>query len=247
MKHLARCSQTHGSMDRFMMSSEDSTTRGWSSYSATNRTGMNAFSLMAKVNFCPESVGNANDTLLPCALDPPVVNVSSVNAISATQGLMQEASPTTFFDGPMPIFGEAWRPPIFNFVQLAVAAIRIDLGNPSPNNLLTHPTVFNRSLTKTFPEIGAIDLKSMPSVLYAHLEEQSLLAGTDSGSALDPFRVPGPSVVQTVYVCKFLKRKSAANLIVSVFVATAGMFTSGWAVFIFVARCITERREKDAD
>lgn len=121
-----------------------------------------------------------------------------MNAVSTALGLMQEASRTAYFDGPVPVFGEAWLPSIFNFIQLAVAAIRIDLGNPSPNNLLMHPEVLNRTLTETFPEIGAIDLESMPSKLYTHLKEQSLLVSTDSGSMLDTLSVPGPSVVQTV-------------------------------------------------
>lgn len=52
----------------------------------------------------------------------------------------------------------------------------------------------------------------------------------NSRSAFNVFHVPGPSVLQTVNVCGFLKRRgSARNLIVTVFVATVGMFTSGWA------------------
>ncbi|TEB26998.1 hypothetical protein FA13DRAFT_1776595 [Coprinellus micaceus] len=68
-------------------------------------------------------------------------------------------------------------------------------------------------------------------------------SGYNSDSAFDVFHVPGPSVLQTVYACRLLRRRSTGNLIVTVFVATAGMFTSGWAFFIFMARYFADRQK----
>lgn len=134
---------------------------------------------------------------------------------------------------------DTMRPPIVNFLQLALAIIRIDLGNTLANNFLTHPQLLNQTLEAFFPETTSAS--GMPSRLHSYLQQQALLLG--SGSAFDAFQVPGPSVVQTVYVCKLLKRKSTGNLLVSVFVATVGMFMSGWTFFIMMAHWIVENKE----
>ncbi|KAF5342325.1 hypothetical protein D9611_001496 [Ephemerocybe angulata] len=124
--------------------------------------------------------------------------------------------------------------PINNILHLALAAIRIDLGNPSPNNFLTHPESLNQTLTATFPETPFTS--QTQSLLYTTLNEKHFVKESLDSDDLPIFSVPGPSTVQAVYVCKFMKRKKTGNLIITVFVATVSMFTSGWAVFILIAR-----------
>ncbi|KAJ3546875.1 hypothetical protein NMY22_g1867 [Coprinellus aureogranulatus] len=228
-------------MDMFVMATDDAGSRLWNIFQASNRTGTVAVSLEAYTEFCPSSVGFQNGAPLACATDPPQFNLTAANTIDASLDLLQDASfPPS--PGPRLVLDDNLRPPITNILHLALAAIRIDLGNPSPNNFLTHPEVLNRTLVDVFPAIGATP--SMQSQLFTYLEQQTAVIGSDSGSAFDPFTIPGPAILQAVYVCRLQKRRSAGNLIVTVFVATAGMFTSGWAFFIFLARYIHSTREK---
>ena len=228
-----------------MAATDDTGYRVWSAFLASNRTGTFAISLEAYPEFCPISVGvQANGAKLPCYDEPPQFNLTVANVIAANFELSQDASfpPSTETSF---VLDDQFRSPITNILHLALAAIRIDLGNPSPNNFLTHPDVLNQTLIAVFPAISGIP--SLESRLYARLQEQALLTESGSQSDFDPFRVPGPSTVQTVYVCRFRKRKSAGNLVVTVFVATAGMFTSGWAFFILVARYVLSKKEEGLD
>ncbi|KAJ3503340.1 hypothetical protein NMY22_g18279 [Coprinellus aureogranulatus] len=224
----------------FLFASGDAGTRAWGSYLQSNRTGIVSISTVGRNKFCSPSVSIVTGTPLPCATDPPLLEFHGVVAVDSTLGLMQDGSgPSLPVDFTLPyVLDDTMRPPITNILQLMLAVIRIDLGNPSPNNFLTHPQVLNRTLDAVFPETPAA--MKMESKLFTYLREQALLQLEESGSAFNLFHVPGPSVVQTVYVCKLLKRKGAGNLIVSVFVASAGMFMSGWAVFICVARFVIE-------
>lgn len=234
---------TH-SAHRFLMATEDVGLRGWTAFLESNRTGTVAISLSANTAFCPLYVGRKNGTFTPCAVQAPPLNLTATCAVGENFDLKQDNSFVPSF-GPPYELDDTLRPPISNILHLALAAMRVDLGNPSPNNFLTHPDALNQTLTAVFPQTAST--VSMPSKLYTYLREQSLLVGSESGtSVFDPFRIPGPSVVQAVYVCKFLKRKDVGNLIVSVMVATLGMFTTAWTVFIFVACWILNRRAERA-
>ncbi|TEB35850.1 hypothetical protein FA13DRAFT_1787323 [Coprinellus micaceus] len=231
-------------MDMFLMATEDVGLRGWTAFLESNRTGTVAISLSANTAFCPLYVGRKNGTFTLCAVQAPPLNLTATCAVGENFDLMQDNSFGPSF-GPPYELDDTLRPPISNILHLALAAMRVDLGNPSPNNILTHPDALNQTLTAVFPQTTST--VSMPSKLYTYLHEQSLLVSSESGtSVFDPFRIPGPSVVQAVYVCKFLKRKDLGNLIVSVMVATLGMFTTAWTVFIFVACWILNRRAERA-
>ncbi|KAJ3525909.1 hypothetical protein NMY22_g10384 [Coprinellus aureogranulatus] len=225
-------------MQMVALGSSDIAYRAWSAFLATNRTGLVTMSFTAVNEFCPASIGMVNTTLPPssCAMGVPRFKITALNAVNASLDLMQQSSRDPPTVDPQFALDDTFGPPILNMLQLSLAAFRIDLGNPSPNNFLTYPEALNRTLAPVFPSVPLSP--SMPSQLYDHLHQQSLLFQSGSASAFDAFRIPGPSIVQTVYVCKLLKRKDAANLIVSVFVATAGMFTTGWALFISIARCL---------
>jgi hypothetical protein len=215
---------TH-SLQRFFMAADDTGRRGWVAFLESNRTGIVAISVSADTEFCPLSIGLQNGTLSPCAAQTPELNITTTCAIGANFDLMQDNSFLLSLSSPYEL-DDTLRPPIANILHLALAAIRVDLGNRSPNNFLTHPEVLNRTLTAVFPQTASAS--STPSKLYTYLHQQSLLVNSHSGpSVFDPFHIPGPSVMQAVYVCKGLQRKDTMNLIVSVFVATVGMFTPG--------------------
>lgn len=226
--------------NRFILALGDLEERTWNlEYS---RTGIVAVFLIANNTFCPPSLMRTGEGPLPvCAINPPQLDFDLVRATNSSLDLLQDSTgPPMTFGAPY-VLDETLRPAIVNILQLVLAVVRIDLGNRSPNNFLTHPQTLNHTLEASFPETPAASI--MPSRLYSHLQQQSLLVGSGSASVFDAFQIPGPSVVQTFYTCKLLKRKSAGNFIVSVFIATSGMFMTGWAVFIFVAHCIGEYKE----
>ena len=204
----------------------------------SNHTGTVVIAVSADVEFCPPSIGLRNGTLSPCAAQTPQFNITPTWAIGNQFHLLHSSSPPYELDDTL-------RPPIDNMLHLALAAIRVDLGNASPNNFLTNPEVLNRTLTAVFPQTASTS--RMPSKLYKFLHEQSLLVSSHSGpSVFDPFHIPGPSVVEAVYVCKGLKRKDSLNLIVSVFVATVSMFTPAWTVFIAISCWLLNRKSDTA-
>ncbi|KAJ3550649.1 hypothetical protein NMY22_g320 [Coprinellus aureogranulatus] len=217
----------------------DASTRSWKAFVAANRTGHVALSFTTKVEFCPVPIGVQSKEQSRCAVDPPHFNVTDMKFVDANM----DSVPDAFSERPSGTLLEddVLARPITNLLHFYLASFRVDLGNPSSNNILTHPEALNRTLYAEFPSTDLTP--GAPSLLYDYLQQQSLLFHSGSESAFDAFRIPGPSVLQTAYICTFLKRKSPANLIVSVFVATAGMFTSGWALFISVARYLHRSQE----
>ncbi|KAJ3550661.1 hypothetical protein NMY22_g317 [Coprinellus aureogranulatus] len=191
---------------------------------AKNRTDRFALSLDAKSEFCPVVVGTNSKEPLPCAVEPPHIKCRD---LFGTPNL------------------DAFVRPILNLLHFYLASLRIDFGNPSSNNLLTNPEVLNRTLSPDLEDPYALLTPSAPSLLYAYMNEQSLLSRSGSESAFNASQIPGPSILRKGYTCGSLKRKDAANLIVSVFVATSGMFTTGWAVFIFIAKCLHPKPEPE--
>ncbi|KAF6759928.1 hypothetical protein DFP72DRAFT_120616 [Ephemerocybe angulata] len=60
--------------------------------------------------------------------------------------------------------------------------------------------------------------------------------------------VPGPSTLQTVFICHFSKLKSTGSLIVSVLVATLSMFSSAWGLtIVFATRVVKSRGGTEAN
>jgi hypothetical protein len=207
------------------------------------------------VEFCPPSIVTRNDTWALCADETPQLNATAVNSVYADLELTQQDSFS------LPAY-EMFHAPNNNLLHLVLAAVRIDLGNPSPNNFSIHP----RRLTKAPAAVETPPVGSVESGLYTYLATQLRVStaegddrpaasvfepwgfsGYNSDSAFDVFHVPGPSVLQTVYACRLLRRRSTGNLTVTVFVATAGMFTSSWAFFIFMARYFADRQKGSGD
>ncbi|KAJ3521302.1 hypothetical protein NMY22_g12371 [Coprinellus aureogranulatus] len=216
----------------------DVASRARDAFPEDKRVHHDPLSLKAKVGFCPAVYGMKSKQPHPCAVDPPqftMILSDSVNA--STQSTYEGYSKCTSGSLTLCDFFH----PISNLLHFYLALFRVDFGNQSFNNMFTHPEMLNCTLFAEFPNTTLVPKAS--SRLYAYLNEQSLLSRSNSKSAFDAFRIPGPSIVRTSYVCESLKRKSAASLFVSVFVATAGMFTSGWAIFIFIARYLYRKPE----
>ncbi len=99
------------------------------------------------------------------------------------------------------------------------AAIRLDLGNVLPNNVLVNSSIVD----------GTIANANDDAYLYDDL--------THSGGGI--FTYPVFSLPETVidvqFQCKFKFAKSWAEIMISVFVATVSMFGTGWGIAMLVA------------
>jgi hypothetical protein len=137
--------------------------------------------------------------------------------------------------------GDTLLGPVLNFVQLAQAAARIDLGNAVANNFLLNPEVVDNILVATFPETPVTSTSQ--SDLYSTWKSQI------NPATKSPYRtlnVPGPSTLQAVFICHFFKLKGPGSLIVSVLVATLSMFSSAWALGLMTAAHFVKERDGDS-
>lgn len=163
--------------------------------------------------------GNANQ----CTTEvPQVIDIQPTFLVFNGSG---RASDTTFPDN------STIHPAISNLAQIALAAMRIDLGQIYPNNPLVNLAVINDTL---YSNIGSVD-----SLLYGDLIQHG---------ALKDYRTPdGPVTINRWYACRMQIPKPIGSAIISVLVATLSMFTTGWTMFIFVsssiAECVQERQE----
>ena len=120
-------------------------------------------------------------------------------------------------------------PAASNLARTIHAAVRIDLGNPSPNNFILNPFALDATITSTFPATPR--LNSSASLLYdanTHPELYGL-------QGMLPLAVEGPASIRVVYPCRLQQKKSAGQAFISVLVATLSMSASGWALLMFVA------------
>jgi hypothetical protein len=127
--------------------------------------------------------------------------------------------------------------PVINLAQTILAAVRIDLGNPSPNNFILHPSTLNATLFSTFPASNLLNASA--SVLYQANVRPDLYG--IQGSL--PLTLEGPANIQVVYSCQFQQRKAPGSAFISVLVATLSMFSTGWGLCMFLAAYLAEHKE----
>ncbi|KAF6757304.1 hypothetical protein DFP72DRAFT_1113259 [Ephemerocybe angulata] len=127
--------------------------------------------------------------------------------------------------------------PSLNFIHLAHAAARIDLGNMAPNNFLTNLNMVDTVLIPEFP--SGLPGETTRSQLYDTWKSQ---INPQTNKNYATLTVPGPATLQTVFICHFSKLKSGGSLFVAVLVATLSMFSSAWGLFIIIASRIVKRR-----
>ena len=184
---------------------------------------------------CPASLGTAER----CANDPHPINIDRITSVFPNGSFNKYDASLPISDTNKPLIKVDWYPRIANLIQVIVAAIRIDLGNPSPNNFILHPSALNRTLADTFP---AAELpNSAGSLLYeanVHPERYGI-------EGMLPLTLGGPAKIQVVFPCRFLQQKAFGGLFISVLVATLSMFSSGWALFIFSAGLWVRRGDEN--
>jgi hypothetical protein len=149
------------------------------------------------------------------------------------------------YDGHFPInatvnpwvLDEDTEQPLYNLLQAIHACIRVELGNPSPNNFILNPSFLNNSITSKFPATQwNPDGDQDYSILYHTWADPNPILQTYL-----PVNTSGPANIQVVYPCRLQQLKSTGSLFVSVLVATLSMFSTGWALFMLIATVLAKR------
>jgi hypothetical protein len=180
---------------------------------------------------CPASSGVA----APCANDPHPIKIDRVTTVFPNGSFNAFDAYLPPSNTNKPLIELDWLPRIANLIQVIVASIRIDLGNPSPNNFILHPSALSRTLSNTFPAVGLTN--STDSLLYqanVHPEIYGI-------QGMLPLTLAGPARIQVVFLCRFQQWKAFGALFISVLVATLSMFASGWALFMLLASSWVKR------
>ncbi|KAJ7217588.1 hypothetical protein B0H12DRAFT_1329417 [Mycena haematopus] len=222
------------------MSSTDVASRIFTLLQTTNGTSPVIISLQADFPFCPASLGSA----AACAVNVPQFNISSsfVSYINLTFQQYFAGDPLTEFNQPV-ITSDTYNA-LANVIQTMYAALRIDLGNPSPNNFLLNTSVIPATIFSSFPT-------TLPGV-YNTSEEYANLIGEAVNpdfniTGLLPLTVEGPAQVDVVYLCRFQRPRAPAKAFIAVLVATLSMFSSGWAIFLALATKMVKNRNSEAN
>ncbi|KAJ7032539.1 hypothetical protein C8F04DRAFT_654418 [Mycena alexandri] len=212
--------------------------------SFTNGSFLSVISLAAAFPWCPASLGPD----APCASKIPPLNVTN----------MFQYSPVTQ-QGAIFDLGERDNTPLIdsdtvgiisNVVQVVYAAVRLDLGNRNPaNNFLLNTSLIPLAIAQAFPR----NTSAMPteSFLYSVLVNDSYYSTTVNPSwdipGLLPLALPGPAVLDGVYLCRFQRAKSPGAGFIAVLVATLSMFMAAWGQFLGLAEGVVKRRRPEAN
>jgi len=159
------------------------------------------------------------DHYIPSTYNGPANGQSADQFMSSAPPIKRDGLPPTRY------------PAIANLAQTIFSSIRIELGNPSPNNFLLDSSVANASLFNT--TLNSTD----PSQLY--------LASTNQ--SIPPLTLDGPATIQVLYPCRLQQAKPIGSAIISVLVATLTMFMSGWAIFMFFISDYAERTREGSE
>ncbi|KAK7055397.1 hypothetical protein R3P38DRAFT_1355361 [Favolaschia claudopus] len=222
------------------LSGIDLGTRIFSLLQSSNGTTPVTVSLQADFPFCPAALGR----IAACAVNTPQFNIST-SFVAYSSLLSQEyyaGDPITETNTPV-ITNDTFNV-LANALQTTYAAVRIDLGNLSPNNFISNTSVIPATIFSTFPS-------TFPGV-YSTSEEYANLVGDEVNpyfnlTGLLPLEVEGPAHMDVVFLCRFQQRLPPAQAFIAVLVATLSMFSSGWAVFLALATKFAKGRNPEAN
>ncbi|KAF8887583.1 hypothetical protein BD779DRAFT_1440840 [Infundibulicybe gibba] len=193
-------------------------------------------------NRCPASVG----VDAPCAKSKPEYNIENAAIIFPNSAIevYDAAFPVDNNTNPQVITDDS-KLPVENLIQTLHAALRIDLGNPNPNNIFLHPQDATKLvMASTFPKSSGMNSTASRVYLSGIMPSFPSIFPDKHLSDFIPMNLTGPASVQVVYLCRYQQRKPLPQATISVVVATLSMFSGGWAVFMLVATYIVKRRYK---
>jgi len=219
------------------MASIDFGIRAYIALVSSNYTTPMIISAQANFDSCPMSVGGT----APCSLAVPNFTIVYASVVYPNSTLHGYGS-----DLPINAATNTWvlddisEQPLYNLLQAVDACIGVELGNPRPNNFILNPSFLNNTITSKFPTTRwnpDIDYENYSGLYHAWAQPDAEL------KSYLPVNTSGPANIQALYACQFQKRKSLGPLFVSVLVATLGMFSTGWALFIRIASALAKRTD----
>ncbi|KAG9027903.1 hypothetical protein FRB95_007065 [Tulasnella sp. JGI-2019a] len=261
---LVATSTQRDTMFRSFMKNKD----GFAATNVLNIAGISLLddlqNMVLGLNNTTPVVISAESTLTPCprslattgakpgcdaasGYEPPQLNITDVTMGMSSYVLLSAA---TIADTTM-IYNSS----VSNALQTLHAAIRLDLGNALPNNLLTNTNAVvsaNQTILPTYPlgvydANGKITVTQPDSVLYDALMGTSREADGSKFFPALPLDGSQRSIILVPFLCHFREMKSTGEVFIEVLVATWGMFSVGWAVFIRVCSHLAKKGQPEAN
>ncbi|KAJ7936076.1 hypothetical protein B0H13DRAFT_2304153 [Mycena leptocephala] len=123
---------------------------------------------------------------------------------------------------------------LYNIITIFYAAVRLDLGHWTPDNVFTNTTSFNNSMLP--PDFSADD-----SAAFRSLANSKGMAYVNLTTPPPASERTAPAVIQIPYTCNVRKQKPLGSLVVSVISATLSMFLGAWGAIIAVLSGIARK------
>lgn len=120
-----------------------------------------------------------------------------------------------------------------NAAQLIMAAIRLDLGNVFPNNLLASPNTLNSTIARPPPEYQYGNLYDLLSKGVTAYPNETMVQ--DANWIVLNTTLPDPAIIATQFLCHVAQRKPLGQAVISVLVATLSIFTTGWGLVMLAS------------
>ena len=203
--------------------------RTFTALRTSNYTSPVAVSLQAYITPCPLSLASSAEY----GLATPNFTIYSAAVVMSNLTLVQDTAPD-----PITVLDDNVKLPISNLLQTVYAIIRMELGNPSPNNFILHTNVTDSTIVSKFP---ATPSNQGGDVLVSGPYQEWTNPDPETKKYL-PVTVSGPANIRVVYPCRFQQRKTTGQLFISVLVATLATFSTGWAVFMSLAVYFVKRK-----
>ncbi|KAJ6448351.1 hypothetical protein C8R45DRAFT_1057401 [Mycena sanguinolenta] len=125
---------------------------------------------------------------------------------------------------------------LYNVISVFYAAVRLDLGHWTADNVFTNTTSFKQLIRAT--DATNADFRAVATsegMAYANL--------TTPPSANVP---TSPAVIQIAYTCNVMQRKPIGSFIVSVLSATLSMFLGAWGTILALLSAIVRKNRGGA-
>ncbi|KAJ7936041.1 hypothetical protein B0H13DRAFT_1589924, partial [Mycena leptocephala] len=123
---------------------------------------------------------------------------------------------------------------LYNIITIFYAAVRLDLGHWTPDNVFTNTTSFNNSMLP--PDFSADD-----SAAFRSLANSKGMAYVNLTTPPPASERTAPAVIQIPYTCNVRKQKPLGSLVVGVISATLSMFLGAWGAIIAVLSGIARK------
>ncbi|KAJ6481349.1 hypothetical protein DFH09DRAFT_1341289 [Mycena vulgaris] len=127
-----------------------------------------------------------------------------------------------------------------NVISILYAAVRLDLGHWTPDNLFINTTSFKTQILST--NIPADTYATTPSISFRSL-------ASTKGMAYVNFTTPPPAtvrtpaaVIQMQYTCNVMQRKPMGSFIVSVLSSTLSMFLGAWGGLLSILSAVVRKK-----